>query len=398
MSHCCYLVVVGGGPAGAVAAAALARAGRSVIVLERDHFPRFHIGESLLPESLPILDRVGVAPLIEQEDFPVKHGATFVTANGRHRTRIRFADALGDRGYARQVLRSRFDEILLRHAANSGADVREGVAADEVSLSPDGVRVNGIEADCVIDASGRRGLLAHKLSLRRPHPKMRKVAVHAHFPGTIRPARTEEGDIVVVSLRNMEWIWLIPLPDGCTSVGAVFDLGDHPSGADPTAVLRERLVSVPILREAFHDREPTTAARFEADFSYFSTRYAGDRWLMAGDAAAFLDPAFSAGVHLAITTGWDAAQAVLTKNHRAYDRAVARRLKVYDRFASGFYDAAFRDVLFSPQAAPGIARAVTGVLAGAPPRGWRDRSRVALFHLLTRLQRRLPLVARTHSS
>ena len=398
MSGQCDVVVVGGGPAGAVAAAALARAGRSVIVLERDHFPRFHIGESLLPESLPVLEKIGVAPLIEREAFPVKHGATFILENGRARTRICFADALGERGFARQVLRSRFDEILLRHAADSGAEVREGAAATEVSFAADGVRVNDIDAKCLIDASGRWGFLARKLSLRRPHPGLRKVAVYAHFPGTIRPSRTEEGDIVIVSRRNLEWIWLIPLPDGCTSVGAVFDHSDHPSGADPAVVLRERLQSVPILRAAFDGCEPTTVARFEADFSYVSSRYAGDRWLMAGDAGAFLDPAFSTGVHLALTTGWDAAQAVLTNRHRAYGRAFARRLKVYDRFASGFYDSAFRDVLFSPQAAPGMARAVTGVLAGAPPRGWRDRSRVALFHLLTRLQRRLPLVARTHSS
>jgi len=397
MSERFDVVVVGGGPAGSVAATALARAGKSVVVLERDHFPRFHVGESLLPESLPILEKIGVAPLIEQEGFPIKHGATFILPNGRARTRIRFADALGKRGFARQVLRSRFDEILLRHAADSGSDVREGVAAEDVSFSSDGARVNDIEAGCVIDASGRRGLLARKLSLRRPHPGLRKVAAYAHFPGTIRPSSTEEGDIVIVSLRNLEWIWLIPLANGCTSVGAVFDLSDHPSGSDPAVVLKERLAAVPILRGAFDGLEPTVAARFEADFSYFSSAYAGEHWLMAGDAGAFLDPAFSAGVHLAVATGWDAAQAVLANNHAAYNRAFARRLKVYDRFAAGFYDTAFRDVLFSPQSAPGMARAVTGVLAGMPPRGWRDRSRIALFHLVTRLQRRLSLVARTHS-
>jgi len=391
------VVVVGGGPAGSVAATALAQAGRSVAVLERDRFPRFHIGESLLPESFPILEKIGVAPLLAQEEFPIKRGATFVLANGRSRTRIRFADALGERGQARQVLRSRFDEILLRHAAAAGADVREGVAAEDIAFSDEGVRVNDIEASVMVDASGRRGVLGHKLGLRVAHPGMRKVAVYAHFPGTIRPPGIEDGDIVVVSLRNMEWIWLIPLPNGCTSVGAVFDRADHPSGADPSAVLMERLRAVPILRSAFADCEANDSARFEADYSYTSSRYSDRRWLLTGDAGAFLDPAFSTGVHLAVTTGWDAAQAVLSGRHAAYDRAFRGRLKVYDRFASGFYDPAFRDVLFSPQASPGMARAVTGVLAGAPPRGWQDRSRVALFHLVTRLQRRLPLVARSHS-
>jgi len=272
------------------------------------------------------------------------------------------------------------------------------VAADEVSIESDRVRVNDVEADHVIDASGRRGFLAHKLSLRRAHAGLRKVAVYAHFPGTIRLPGTDEGDIVVISRRNLEWIWLIPLPDGCTSIGAVFDRKDHPAGADPTEALRTRLASVPILSGLLDGVEPTNVARFEADFSYDSKRYAGKRWLLAGDAGAFLDPAFSTGVHLAITSGWSAAQAVLTGRHRAYGRTFARRLRVYDRFASGFYDPAFRDVLFSPQASPAMARAVTSVLAGAPPRGWGDRTRVALFHLVTRLQRRLPLVARTHSA
>ena len=396
MSDRCDVIVVGGGPAGSVAATALAQAGRSVMLLERDHFPRFHIGESLLPESFPILERIGVAPLLEQEDFPVKLGATFVLGDGSARTRICFADALGERGRARQVLRSRFDEILLRHAESSGVDVREGVAADELELKPDGVRVDRIQADQLIDASGRRGFLARRLKLRRAHPGLRKVAVYAHFPTAIRAADTEDGDIVIVSLRNMEWIWLIPLPGGGTSVGAVFDRSDHPGG-DPAAALVERLNAVPILKGAVNGVEPTEVARFEADYSYDSSSYAGDRWLMAGDAAAFLDPAFSTGVHLAIATGWEAAQAVIRGKHAAYGRALARRLKVYDRFASGFYDPAFRDVLFSPQASRRMARAVTGVLAGAPPRGIMDRTHVAAFHLVTRLQNRWSLVRRTHT-
>jgi len=392
------VVVIGGGPAGSIAAAALARAGRAVTLFEKARFPRFHIGESLLPESFPILERVGVAPRLEAEGFPEKLGATFILEDGSARTRIRFADALGDRGRARQVLRSRFDEILLRHAAECGAEVREDAPVDDVDIRDDGVRVRDVEAGIVIDASGRRGVVARRQDVRRPHPGLRKVAVYAHYDRDVRPPDTNRGDIVVVSLRNMEWIWLIPLPGGAMSVGAVFNRNDHPAGADPAAALHARLAATPLLRETMAGLEPTRVAQFEADFSYDATRYAGRRWLLAGDAGAFLDPAFSTGVHLAITSGWDAAQAVLSGRHRAYDRAFRRRVRTYDRFAAGFYDPAFRDVLFAPAASPKLARAVTGVLAGMPPRAWTDRARVALFHLVTRLQRRWPLVARSHSA
>jgi flavin-dependent dehydrogenase len=368
-----------------------------VTLFEKARFPRFHIGESLLPESLPILERIGVAEQLDAEGFPVKLGATFLLEDGSASTRIRFADALGEAGQARQVLRSRFDEILLRHAEASGVRVLEGTAADAVSIANDGVRVLDTRADVVVDASGRRGVVALPLGVRRPHRGLKKVAVYAHYARPVRPPGTREGDIVIISRRNMEWIWLIPLPGGCTSVGAVFDRSDHPADADPDAALRTRLSATPLLEGLVDDLEPTQPARFEADFAYDATRYAGRRWLLAGDAGAFLDPAFSTGVHLAVTSGYQAAQAILNRRHGAYHRAFSKRVRIYDRFAAGFYDPAFRDVLFAPAASPKLARAVTSVLAGAPPEGWGDRARVSLFHLVTRLQRRLPLVARSHS-
>ncbi len=393
------VIIIGGGPAGSVAAAALARGGKDVLLLERETFPRFHIGESMLPGSFPILEKIGVGDILETEGFPVKRGATFILEDGTARTRICFADALGEAGRAKQVLRSRFDEILLRHAASTGVEVREHVTAKQFDEDPSGVTVDGIRARHLIDASGRRGFLAKKLGLRQMRTNLRKVTVHAQYASPILFEGVPDGDIVIVSRLDEGWIWVIPLPDGRTSIGAVFDRSDHPVDGNPEQTLRMQIETSPVLKAAMQGLQPDGDVRFEADFAYEASRYVGDRWFLAGDAGAFLDPAFSTGVHLAITSGWSAAQAILDGTagaRRRYERAVRRRVRVYDKFAVGFYDLDFRDMLFTPKPPRAMFRAITAVLAGAPPTTVRDRFRVGLFHALTRLQRKFPLAKRLH--
>jgi flavin-dependent dehydrogenase len=194
-------------------------------------------------------------------------------------------------------------------------------------------------------------------------------------------------------------MWVIPLPGGRSSVGAVFDRADHPTDGNAAQALQDQIDSCPALKAAMHGMQPEGDVSFEADYAYEASHYAGENWFLAGDAGAFLDPAFSTGVHLAIVSGWAASEAILdgtAKARRRYNKALHRRVRLFDKFATGFYDLDFRDILFTPEPTPAVLRSVTSVLAGLPPETFADRFRVGLFHTLAKLQRRLPLSKRLH--
>lgn len=310
------VLVIGGGPAGSSAATLLAREGFSVTLLERDHFPRYHIGESLLPSCLPILTLMGAREKIEAFGFQKKEGTFF--AWGEENWELRFKELFGTE-YSWQVRRADFDHLLLEHARSQGVEVHEGVAVKQVNFdgdravsaawerpSPaDGEKASGVIAfDYVIDASGRAGLLATKHhKSRRHHDVFKNVALWGYWKNTKPFGYGPPGAIGVCSTSH-GWLWQIPLHDGTVSVGAVMTK-EHlrqrrEQGEDLAEIYHSKIAESAPIVNLVSGAELSTEVKAETDYSYVTETFAGPGHLLAGDAACFLDPLLSTGVHLAM--------------------------------------------------------------------------------------------------
>ncbi len=407
-------MVIGGGPAGSSAATVAARGGADVLVLERDRFPRFHIGESLLPESNRLLEELGVAERVREEGFVVKRGASFWTEDGERESYIDFSlsrEVAKPKTY--QVPRDRFDELLLNNARAAGAEVLEGCRADRfcseqgeslMTYSDERGRCHQVAARTVIDASGQRGFVARSLDLRRKDRTLRCVAEHSQFEGVLQLEGERAGDIRIVSMNDMSWVWLIPITATLTSVGLVTPSSEsEPRRADGESLLESTLRRVPSLANLFESARRVAPVRRDADFSYAPTRYAGDGWLLAGDAGSFLDPVFSTGVLLALESGCEAGRAALaaisSRSKRpfvAYDRAQAKRYRYFRKMVAAFYDPAFRDIMFQPATRWGLLEAVVTTLAGNSKPRLTTRLRMALLFGFVTLHRRIGIGERIH--
>ena len=408
-------VVIGGGPGGSSAATALARRGRRVLLLEREQFPRFHIGESQLPWTNEILRALGAYDTVAGAGFVRKWGASFWTLDGSFEQHADFAEAPETpTPQTFQVPRETFDEILLRHSEKAGVDVRERHRVLDVVFDPEGVTLrfadpedgeHSVRAGVVVDASGRAGFLAKKFGRHAFDPLLRNIAVHAQFEDIPRPTGRRSGDIRMFTRPDMGWLWLIPLSDTVTSVGAVIPQAVHrrESRATPEESLAHYVESTPLAAKLLAPAHRITPARFDADYSYLGTEMAGDRWVAVGDAAAFLDPIFSTGVLMAMQGGLESAEAIdaglrdgdLSKRRfRLYEQLVRMRYHHFRRFAVGFYNPNFRDLWFQRTKRGGLFEAVLSILAGNWHPSLAIRLRIRFFFTLVALQRVFPIAPR----
>lgn len=406
-------LIVGGGPGGSTAAALLARRGRRVLLLERERFPRFHVGESLLPYNWPIFEELGVLPALQAAGFPVKTGAQFHLGNGRKSLKLTFREGrFTTQPKTFQVERATFDHLLLQNAATQGAEVREGWQVRRVEPLADRVRVEAtdpagaphtLEARFLVDASGRANLTGNQEGLRVIHPGLKKVAIFGHFTGVRLDPGERAGDTVIVRLAN-KWFWLIPISAAKTSVGCVLDGTELAAARVPARELFDQLVaSSPAVRDRMQAAQLVGDFHTTSDFSYYNRRLTGPRLLRVGDAAGFMDPIFSAGVFLAMFSGQLAAETLDQCLRRPfgtrwrfarYERRTFSALRFYWEMVEQYYTTPFMELFLEPREKWSLPAAVNAALAGELTGRWAIRWRMRLFFLLVKLQARRPIVPR----
>ncbi len=317
-------IVMGGGPAGSTAAALVAEAGFATLLVEREKFPRFHVGESLMPESYWTFQRLGVLDKLHRSSFVRKVSLQFVSHTGRPSQPIVFPDH-DSRDCSRtwQVDRAEFDKLLFDHATEKGAETYDQTRVLDVLFEGDratGVRLQTatgetrtVRAQVVVDATGQQSLLAHQRHLKRVDPSLRKVAVWGYYRGVQR----DDGDlggatIILHTQEKKSWFWLIPLANGITSIGVVGD-ADYlqQDRREPSEIVEDELVRCPALTDRLLDAELVSQFRVASEFSYTVAQGAGNGWVCVGDAAGFIDPIYSSGVYFALVTGQWAAEAIV---------------------------------------------------------------------------------------
>lgn len=401
------VAIIGGGPAGSTAATLLAKAGRRVIVFEREKFPRFHIGESLLPFSMQTFDRLGVREKLDQTFMP-KFGGEITAACGTKGVKFYFKDGFRsqrDRSY--QVTRSEFDKVLLDHSRENGVEVREETevtrfdfASDRVKIdiaAPDGTK-SSIESRYLLDCSGRQTTLGSLFNLKKTYDHLRKFSVFAHYENVDRLPGKDATLIRMV--RGLDrWFWLIPLTETRTSVGVVMDTATfRATKLGPEAALEKFIAEQPLMTERMKNAVRVSPVYSASDFSYRNRQLAGDRWLLAGDAAGFIDPVFSSGVFLAIMSAEKAADTLdevlqdesqRRRLFRKYSRKVNRVMDVYLTFVNSWYQRGkeFLEVFLNPTETMQIAAAVNAVLAGNAGKSFAIKWRMWLFYFFVYAQR-----------
>jgi flavin-dependent dehydrogenase len=392
----CDVAVIGGGPAGSTAATLLARRGYKVIALEKARHPRFHIGESLLPMNLPLFERLGVLDKVRALGV-FKSGADFEADNERGYNTFAFARAIGNSPpHAYQVWRQDFDKMLYEHARECGADAREGHEVLAVEQNgPRAARLEvraddgcnyAIQARYVVDASGRDAFLAAKRHLRRKNREHQSAAIFGHFRGAAARLGEDAGNISIYRFAH-GWMWMIPLPDGVMSVGAVCRPEYLKQRKGRTVeYLLDTLKQNAGLWQRMQRAVLIGEVRVTGNYSYDSRRMGGPGWVLIGDAFAFLDPVFSSGVYLAMSGAESAAAAVdtalrepqrekaLLRKLEKRQRAGMRRFSFFIyRFNGPVMQQMFRQPRNTWQLEQGVISMLAGDLFDTPKVLWRLR-------------------------
>jgi flavin-dependent dehydrogenase len=357
-----------------------------VLVLEKERFPRFHLGESLLPCSMGVFDDIGVRGDLERL-YIQKHGARFHDDVGAERKTVRFCFANAMRPehtYAFQVPRDDFDHVLLEHARKCGADVREEWEVSTVRF--DGTRASGvvardpagteheIHAAFVVDATGRDALLARSRRTTVKIPHLDKTALFSHFRSVVRGQGIEEGDIDIIVFPP-GWFWVIPFKDGRTSVGAVVrsDWIRARRHLEPDAMLDAAIAESPTATRLLAHAEKLWPGRALADYSYRVHEVTGHGWIAIGDAGGFIDPLFSTGAHLGLVGGMlgaDAIDAALRDGDVSAERFerwkthVHRGTDLFQNAVVAFYTGGLVKYLFAADTRTYLRRAITSMLTG----------------------------------
>lgn len=408
------VAIIGGGPAGSTAATLLARFGWKVVVFEREKFPRFHIGESLLPFSMQTFDRLGVREKFDATFLP-KYGGEIMAACGTKGVKFYFKDGFRsrrDRAY--QVTRAEFDKLLLDHARANGAEIREETEVKTINFITDRVVVeteatNGARSTAaaryLLDCSGRQTMIGTQFKLKKNYDHLQKFSVFAHYENVDRLPGKDATLIRMV--RGLDrWFWMIPLTDKRTSIGVVMDTTTfRKAKLSPQAALDKFVAEQPLMTERMQNAVRVSPVYSAGDYSYRNRKLFGQRWLLVGDAAGFIDPVFSSGVFLAMMSAEKAADTLdqvlrddsnCRSAFKNYARHVNRIMDIYLAFVTAWYRNAkeFIEVFLSPGETMQIAAAVNAVLAGNEGRSFAIKWRMWLFYFFVKLQRVFPISPR----